>query len=160
MMKFTGVVREDGTIEGELAGPRGPMKWTAERLKERTAGKPAPSAGSASPLFGSWNVSVIADHVTPVGLLIQEGDGKLKATLTVMGGDVPLMGEYMGGALTLNGEFTADITSRTGMRGAVKITGKLKDDGTLAGEFSMEHGTFPLTGERLKERAPKAPSGL
>jgi hypothetical protein len=78
--------------------------------------------------------------------------------LTIMGGDVPLTGEYAGGALTLTGEFTPDVTSRSGMRGAIRITGALKGDGTLAGEFTIAHGAFPMTGERLKERAPKSPT--
>lgn len=161
-MKFTGTVQEDGTLAGELAAPLGPMKWTAERLKERAAVRPAPAAAttSAPPISGAWNVSVIADHVTPVGLAIQEADGKLKATLTIMGGDVPLTGDYVGGALTLAGEFTADATSRSGMRGPIRITGALKDDGTLAGEFTISHGAFPMTGERLRERAPKSPGTL
>ena len=81
----------------------------------------------------------------------------MKATLTIMGGDVPLTGDYTAGSLTLNGEFGDNVTAKTGMKGALKITAKLRDDGSIEGEFVMARGTFPLTGERLKERAPKTP---
>ena len=33
---LTGVMNEDGTLEGEVPGPQGPAKWTAERLKKKT----------------------------------------------------------------------------------------------------------------------------
>jgi hypothetical protein len=32
---LTGVMKEDGTMEGEAPGPQGPAKWTAERLKKK-----------------------------------------------------------------------------------------------------------------------------
>ena len=32
---LTGVLKEDGTLEGEAPGPHGTAKWTAERLKKR-----------------------------------------------------------------------------------------------------------------------------
>jgi hypothetical protein len=32
---LTGVLKEDGTLEGEAPGPQGTVKWTAERLKKR-----------------------------------------------------------------------------------------------------------------------------
>ncbi len=155
-MKFTGVVQEDGTLSGEMAAPRGPMKWTADRLKERAATRT--NGPDTAQVLGSWNVSVIADHAIPVGLLIEPDGARMKATLTIMGGDVPLTGEYGTGGLALSGEFGDDISARTGMKGAVKITAKMRDDGSIAGEFTMSRGTFPLTGERLKERAPKAPA--
>ena len=102
--------------------------------------------------------SVVADHAIPVGLLIEPDGARMKATLTIMGGDVPLAGEYGTGGLALSGEFGDDIAARTGMKGAVKITAKMKDDGSIAGEFTMSRGTFPLTGERLKGRAAKTPA--
>ena len=33
-MKITGQHKPDDTLEGEIELPRGPMKWTAERLKK------------------------------------------------------------------------------------------------------------------------------
>jgi hypothetical protein len=33
-MKITGQHKSDDTLEGEIELPRGPMKWTAERLKK------------------------------------------------------------------------------------------------------------------------------
>lgn len=153
-MKFIGVVQPDGTLAGEMAAPRGPMKWTADRLKERavTAATAPQDSGALATFAGSWNVSVIADHVTPVGLLIQTEGGGAKGTLTLMGSDVPLAAEFSGGVLTFTGEFTAEVSARSGMKGALKVTAKMKDDGSIEGEFSMAHGTFPLTGERLKNR--------
>ena len=32
---LTGVLKDDGTLEGEAPGPQGTVKWTAERLKKR-----------------------------------------------------------------------------------------------------------------------------
>jgi hypothetical protein len=32
-MKLTATLKDDGTLDGEMATVRGPMKWTAERLK-------------------------------------------------------------------------------------------------------------------------------
>lgn len=157
-MKFTGAVLEDGTLSGEFETGRRPMKWTADRLKERPVVAASTSNGSGAPIVGVWNVSVIADHVTPVGLRVEQDGARMKGTLTIMGGDVPLSGDYSAGALSLSGEFTDDVRSRTGMTGAIKITAKMKDDGSIAGEFAMARGTFPLTGERLKERAQKSPS--
>jgi hypothetical protein len=34
-IKLIGMLMEDGTLEGEVPGPQGPAKWTAERLKKR-----------------------------------------------------------------------------------------------------------------------------
>jgi hypothetical protein len=34
-MKITATLKDDGTLEGEMNTARGPMKWTAERLKPR-----------------------------------------------------------------------------------------------------------------------------
>jgi len=159
-MKFTGTVLEDGTLSGEMAAPRGPMKWTADRLKERAVPRPASTAASvaAGSIVGSWTLSVVADHAIPVGLAV-EGEGeKVKGTMTLMGADVALSGTFVGGALSLSGEFGPDVTAKTGMSGAVKVSAKMKDDGTLSGEFVMARGAFPLTGERLKDRSTKTPA--
>ena len=32
---LTGVLKDDGTLEGEVPGPQGNAKWTAERLRKR-----------------------------------------------------------------------------------------------------------------------------
>jgi hypothetical protein len=32
-MKLTATLKDDGTLDGEISTARGPMKWTAERLK-------------------------------------------------------------------------------------------------------------------------------
>ncbi len=34
-IKLVGMLKDDGTLEGEVPGPQGPAKWTAERLKKR-----------------------------------------------------------------------------------------------------------------------------
>ena len=34
-LKITATLKDDGTLEGEMNTARGPMKWTAERLKPR-----------------------------------------------------------------------------------------------------------------------------
>jgi hypothetical protein len=151
-MKFTGTVQKDGTLAGELAGPRGPMKWTADRLKERAATAPSPNPGAVEGFAGAWNASVVADHVTPVGLQVRNEGGKPRGTLTLMGADIPLEGEVASGVLTMNGEFTEQATAQSGMRGAIRISAKIKEDGTLAGDFAIAHGTFPMTATRMKER--------
>jgi hypothetical protein len=34
-IKLVGMLKDDGTLEGEVPGPQGPAKWTAERLRKR-----------------------------------------------------------------------------------------------------------------------------
>jgi hypothetical protein len=29
------MLKDDGTLDGEVPGPQGPAKWTAERLKKK-----------------------------------------------------------------------------------------------------------------------------
>lgn len=105
-----------------------------------------------STLSGTWNMSLNGgDHVVPVGLVLEQDGKTLTGTLMIMGKDVPLEGEYVDGALKLSGN--AQIGTGDGHSlGPLKITGTLKDDGTLAGEFESPHGPLSWTAERLKKR--------
>ena len=78
-------------------------------------------------------------------------------TLMLMGKDVPLSGEFVDGSLSLVGK--GALMSRPDGHGGegqqpipIKLTGTLKDDGTLEGEMPGPHGTAKWTAERLKKR--------
>jgi len=57
-------------------------------------------------LTGTWTMSLIGDHVIPIGLALQQDGGTLTGTLTMMGKDIPLKGELKDGAFTLTGSAT------------------------------------------------------
>src|SRR5471030_2447165 len=62
----------------------------------------APTTGIA----GTWNLSLIADHVVPIGLVIEQDGKKVTGTMMLMGNDVPVEGEFVDGTLTLSANAT------------------------------------------------------
>jgi hypothetical protein len=109
--------------------------------------------GDADPpsLSGAWNLSLSGgDHVVPVGLELTQDGTKLTGTLMLMGNEVPIEGEFADGKLSL--ACKAKVMDRSGHETDLKITGVLKEDGTLAGELTSPHGELQWTAERLKKR--------
>jgi hypothetical protein len=137
-------------VDGEFA--TGALKWTAERLRERTPrGAAAARQSEPATVDGTWNVSLIADHVVPVALVLQQEGTVVTGTVIIHGTDVPVTGDYTRGTLKL----TASTEGADGTAhpfGAMTITATMKDDGTLAGEMVSSRGIIPLTAERLKKR--------
>lgn len=60
----------------------------------------------ASPMSmdGTWNMSLIGDHVIPVALLIEQKGTALTGTFILMGKDYPLTGEVTGTTFELRGK--------------------------------------------------------
>ena len=129
------------------------MKWTADRLKERATPK---TAGDAGPLLGSWSLAVKADQVIPGTFRVEPDGASARGVLGMMGADIPLKGDLTSGAFTFAGEIADDVAVKLGMKGTVRLTGTLKEDGTLSGQLTVPHGTFPVSGTRTKDPATAA----
>ncbi len=126
-----------------------------------------PSAGRAgaqdttASLSGDWNVSIVADHVVPMGLTLHQDGTKITGTLMLMGNDVPIEGEFVDNTLTIAGDASVmggDAHLDPSAKGTrlmptkLTLTGAMKDDGTLAGQFATPRGSVPWTAERFHER--------
>ena len=101
-------------------------------------------------IAGTWNVSMIGDHVVPVALVLEQSGTKVTGTLILHGREVPVEGEYVDGALSVATAQESDGGSSP--FGQITIKATLKDDGTLAGESVSSRGRIPITAERLKKR--------
>lgn len=102
---------------------------------------------------GKWTLSIHApDHEFGVGLELKQDGKKVTGTLMMPNGDIALTGEFTDGALVLNG--TMEGGPGGGPGGPFKMSGKLKDDGTLAGDaaVSVHGGRMNWTAERMKKR--------
>ena len=127
----------------------------------------------ASAIAGTWNLSLMADHVVPIALVLEQDGKKVTGTMMLMGTDVPVEGEFIDGTLTLSANATvlagpghaaepahaADAAGGPGpspLPTRLALSARMQDDGTLAGEFATPRGAMKLTGERFRERkAPK-----
>ena len=118
------------------------------------AGTFALPAISAEPTVeGKWTLSIHApDHEFGVGLELKQDGKKVTGTLMMPQGDVALTGEFADGALVLNG--TMEGGPGAGPGGPIKLSAKLKEDGTLNGEAAVGRGhrTMMWTAERLRKR--------
>jgi hypothetical protein len=144
---------------------------------------PAPAAAQTpqkdAPLTGTWSMGLIADHVVPVALVLDQKGTALTGTFIFMGKDFPVTGDVTDGKLTLKGKGPAfgvrnahDAGTAAGAgptAGAgpatpgsapqladMTITGTVDADGALAGTLAAKvgegTGTIKWTAERLKER--------
>jgi len=112
-------------------------------------------AAAESPnVTGTWNMGLEGDHVIPVALVLKQDGQTLTGTIALPSRnssarvEVKLAGELSNRAFTLTGTYDHDKDPKT-----LNISGKLLDDGTMEGTFSMaDHGKMPWTAERLKER--------
>ena len=128
----------------------------------------------AQGIAGTWNLSLIGDHVVPVGLVLEQDGKKVTGTMMLMGTDVPVEGQFVDGTLTLSGNASVMSGPEHGGKPApgaaparesapgpaptkLALSATLQDDGTLAGEFATPRGAMKLTAERFRER--KAPKG-
>jgi hypothetical protein len=136
-------------------------------------------AAPAAALAGTWNMSLIGDHVIPVALVLEQNGTELKGTFIMMGKDFPVTGAVNGSKFTLTGKGPAfgrpagdhnagvaagagappagpQRASPTAVLADMTINGTADNDGALAGEmlskFEDRTGTIKWTAERLKER--------
>ena len=107
-------------------------------------------------IAGTWNMALHAGHDVPTALVLKQQDTKVTGTIRLptqnIGQlvEVDLTGDFVDRELTLSGtvDYAAEPTT-------IKITGTMKEDGTLEGTLSMrDHHEVPWTAERLKERKP------
>lgn len=143
-----------------------------------------PPAAQHASLAGTWNMSLIGDHVIPVALVLEQDGVALKGTFIMMGKDFPVTGELTGTKFVLKGQGPAfgrpggdhaagvaaggaapaagpQRATATGALADMTINGTINPDGDLAGEmlskFEERTGMIKWTAERLKER--KVPTG-
>jgi hypothetical protein len=98
-------------------------------------------AAQAAPqnLVGTWVLDVQGHQV---GLGLEQDGKKLTGTLVVMGQKILVDGEFADGIFTLAS--APDDASK------IKLSGKLKADGTMEGDLETDHGTHHWKAERLK----------
>jgi hypothetical protein len=112
-------------------------------------------AAAPATIAGTWNMALHGGHDIPTALVLKQQDAKVTGTIRLptqhIGQlvEVDLAGEFVDRALTLSGDVEHADPPTT-----VKITGTMKDDGTLEGTISMGDHQVPWTAERLKERKP------
>src|SRR3954453_23565132 len=98
------------------------------------AGAFAAGAVAAEPsVEGKWSLTVQGgDHSFSIGLELKQDGKKVTGTLMMPQGEIPLKGDFADGALVLTGEMDG---GGHGPAGPFKLTAKVKEDGTLAGDF-------------------------
>jgi hypothetical protein len=102
-------------------------------------------ATAAPGVSGTWNLSVDSPHGPAAMALILKQDGQ-KVTGTFASGhhpDMAVEGEFADGTLKLETTEAGDDK--------ITFTGKLKDDGTLAGYLSSPMGDMKWTAARAPE---------
>ena len=96
-------------------------------------------------ITGTWVIEVESHQL---GLEVVQKDTAVEGTLYAMGDRIPLAGTYIDRELILKGVPIDD--SQPSAPGAMPITAKMLDNGTLEGELSARHGRMKFTAERLK----------
>jgi hypothetical protein len=97
---------------------------------------------------GKWTIAVANDQAPiSAGLTLAQNGTKVTGTFTSdHTGEAPVEGEFANGTLT----FSITIHADGGNAMQVDFTGKLKDDGSLAGTLKGPMGEMGWTGTRTK----------
>ncbi len=105
-------------------------------------------------LTGTWNMALQGDHVIPAAMELTQNGTKVTGLWLFMSKEVPLTGEVVDGAFTLNGKGKLSAPGHEPDPSApdLKITGKIEEDGSLSGVLPGPHGEFKWTAERFKTR--------
>jgi len=104
-------------------------------------------------ISGTWQMGLELEHVIPVALVLTQDGTSVTGTLTMpphgngQRQEVKLSGELIDGTLKLSGVIDEARQNET-----VVLTGRLQDDGSLAGSVSVRDHDMSWTAERLKER--------
>jgi hypothetical protein len=100
---------------------------------------------------GTWDVNLMSHQFA---LVLEQQGNKLTGTMMMMGKDIEMEGEFADRKITLVGK-GASFVRRDDPHGApvgIKLTGVMKDDGTLEGEAPGPEGMATWTAERLKKK--------
>ena len=97
-------------------------------------------------ITGTWVIEVESHQL---GLEVEQKGTTVEGTLYATGDRIPLAGTYVDRQLVLKGVPMDD--SQQSAPGAMPITAKMLDNGTLEGELSARHGRMKFTAERLKK---------
>ncbi len=127
----------------------GVLTLTMSAWPSESASAQADKKAAAPNIAGRWTLTTSPDGphgAATMGLVLKQDGRKVTATLTPPhGGEIPLEGEFVDGTLKLS------TRSQGGEAPHATLTGKLKDNGTLAGYLSGERGDMTWTAERVKD---------
>ena len=117
-------------------------------LTNLNAQQAKPKADTAS-VAGKWTISMANDQgPMSAGMALTQNGAKVAGTFTSdHTGEVPVEGEFANGTLM----FAIDVHGDSGASMHVDFTGKMKDDGTLAGTLKGPMGEMTWTGTRMKQ---------
>jgi hypothetical protein len=107
--------------------------------------------GPATDISGTWQMGLELEHVIPVALVLAQEGTSVTGTVTMpphgngQRQEVKLSGELIDGTLKLSGVLDEDHPDQT-----VALTGRLQDDGSLAGTVSARGHDMKWTAERLR----------
>ena len=116
-------------------------------LTNLNAQQAKPKADTAG-VGGKWAISVVNDQgPMSASMTLTQNGAKITGTFTNdHTGEAPVEGEFANGTLT----FAIDVHGDSGSAMHVDFTGKMKDDGTLAGTLKGPMGEMNWTGTRVK----------
>ena len=116
-------------------------------LTNLNAQQAKPKADTAS-VAGKWTISVANDQgPMSAAMALTQNGAKVTGTFTSdHTGEVPVEGQFAEGTLTL----AIDVHGDSGAAMHVDFTGKMKDDGTLAGTLKGPMGEMNWTATRVK----------
>ena len=149
-MTITGVADANGGLAGDvalkMAEGTGKIKWSAERFKERKASNEPAMSSAAVDMTGKWTMAVIEAQIQIAFDLKQVGS---KVTGTATSDHLGAMA--LDGTLA-NGTLTFSTTGSTGGQDVkLEYSGKLKTDGTFAGDLTSPMGSMTWTLTRAKK---------
>jgi hypothetical protein len=101
---------------------------------------------------GTWDVNLMSHQFA---LVLEQEGSKVTGTMMMMGKDIEMEGEFVDGTISLVGK-GASFVRRDDPHAApvaIRLTGVLKEDGTMEGEAPGMHGDAATwTAERLKKK--------
>jgi hypothetical protein len=149
-MTITGATDGNGGLAGEMVskmGERsGTIKWTAERLKERTVPTEQAASTASLDMTGKWTMQIVEAQIEIVLDLKQTGSKVTGIASSDHLGVMQLEGTVANGSLTFS---TAG--SAGGQDIKIEYSGKFKADGTFAGDLTSQMGSMTWTLARAKK---------
>jgi hypothetical protein len=105
-----------------------------------------------SNVTGTWDVNLMSHQFA---LVLEQQGTKVTGTMMMMGKDIEMEGEFVDGKLSLVGKGAGLVRSDDphAKPVALKLTGVLKEDGSMEGQAPDMHGEAATwTAERLKKK--------